>query len=125
MAVRDVPKEEVMRINAAGVGSIQRARRCRRRVLTRGEARRDKSNIDTDGRLVWTRVHRDFPGQATGVSDFRPAGKDFHGRLRKIQSRTKRKLGSARGSSLAIRSHWPNEDTPAGRCATIAQPSRS
>ncbi len=36
-----------------------------------------KVNIDTDGRLVWTRVHREFFRDHPGEFDFRPPGKTF------------------------------------------------
>jgi fructose-bisphosphate aldolase class II len=36
-----------------------------------------KVNIDTDGRLVWTRVHREFFRDHPGEFDFRPPGKIF------------------------------------------------
>ncbi len=34
-------------------------------------------NIDTDGRLVWTRVHREFFRDKPSEFDFRPPGKVF------------------------------------------------
>ena len=36
-----------------------------------------KVNIDTDGRLVWTRVHREFFRDHPEQFDFRPPGKIF------------------------------------------------
>ena len=36
-----------------------------------------KVNIDTDGRLVWTRVHREYFRDQPEVFDFRPPGKVF------------------------------------------------
>ena len=36
-----------------------------------------KVNIDTDGRLVWTRVHREFFRDKPAEFDFRPPGKIF------------------------------------------------
>lgn len=36
-----------------------------------------KVNIDTDGRLLWTRVHREFFQAKPGEFDFRPPGKIF------------------------------------------------
>ena len=36
-----------------------------------------KINIDTDGRLVWTRVHREYFRDKPEVFDFRPIGKVF------------------------------------------------
>jgi len=73
-----VPKEEVQRINAAGgeldpsakgVDADQFAR-----AATLGVT---KVNIDTDGRLVWTRVHREFFRDQPAKFDFRAPGKVF------------------------------------------------
>ena len=36
-----------------------------------------KVNIDTDGRLVWTRVHREYFRDKPAEFDFRPPGKIF------------------------------------------------
>jgi len=55
-----VPQEEVERINAAG-GKLSGAKGVDatqfRKAASLGVT---KINIDTDGRLVWTRVHREF-----------------------------------------------------------------
>ncbi len=55
-----VPQEEVARINAAG-GALKGAKGVDetqfRKAATLGVT---KVNIDTDGRLVWTRVHREW-----------------------------------------------------------------
>lgn len=73
-----VPQEEVERINAAGgrldpsakgVDADQFAR-----AATLGVT---KVNIDTDGRLVWTRVHREFFRDEPDGFDFRKPGKIF------------------------------------------------
>ena len=73
-----VPQEEVERINAAGgaldpsakgVDADQFAR-----AATLGVT---KVNIDTDGRLVWTRVHREFFRDTPEKFDFRAPGKVF------------------------------------------------
>src|SRR6185295_18477308 len=56
-----VPKEEVARINAAG-GTLDPSA-CgvnEEEYLPAAKLGVTKVNIDTDGRLVWTRVHREF-----------------------------------------------------------------
>ncbi len=43
-----------------------------------------KVNIDTDGRLVWTRVHREYFLQYPENFDLRPVGKVFMGEYAKF-----------------------------------------
>jgi fructose-bisphosphate aldolase class II len=72
-----VPKEEVDRINAAG-GKIQDSMGVDpKEYLPAAKLGVTKVNIDTDGRLVWTRVHREFFRDKPGEFDFRPPGKIF------------------------------------------------
>jgi hypothetical protein len=54
-----------------------------------------KINIDTDGRLVWTRVHREFFRDHPGEFDFRPPGKNFVEEYGKFIAKKNEKLGSA------------------------------
>jgi fructose-bisphosphate aldolase class II len=56
-----VPQEEVQRINAAG-GKLDPSARGvnEEEYLPAARLGVTKVNIDTDGRLVWTRVHREF-----------------------------------------------------------------
>ena len=72
-----VPQEEVARINAAG-GEIKGAKGVDanqfRKAATLGVT---KINIDTDGRLVWTRVHREVFRDHPEVFDLRNPGKIF------------------------------------------------
>ena len=61
-----------------------------------------KVNIDTDGRLVWTRVHREFFRDNPARFDFRPPGKIFVRGIREVHRAQKRQArlgGSARGRS--------------------------
>ena len=63
-----VPKDEVDRINKAGGKMEETSGVTRGRISPRPpNSASAKVNIDTDGRLVWTRVHREFfrdhPGQ--------------------------------------------------------------
>jgi len=54
-----------------------------------------KINIDTDGRLVWTRVHREFFRDKPGEFDFRPVGKTFMDEYAKFIESRNQLLGSA------------------------------
>src|SRR5947199_757486 len=73
-----VPAEEVQRINAAG-GKLNPSARGvnENEYLPAAKLGVTKVNIDTDGRLVWTRVHREFFRDKPGEFDFRPPGKIF------------------------------------------------
>ena len=73
-----VPEEEVRRINAAGGKLDARARGVdEEQFLPAAKLGVSKINIDTDGRLVWTRVHREFFRDHPEQFDFRPPGKIF------------------------------------------------
>ena len=54
-----------------------------------------KINIDTDGRLVWTRVHREFFLEKPENFDLRPPGKVFMAEYAKFIASKNEKLGSA------------------------------
>jgi fructose-bisphosphate aldolase class II len=54
-----------------------------------------KINIDTDGRLVWTRVHREFFRDKPAEFDFRPPGKIFIDEYAKFIASRNQLLGSA------------------------------
>ncbi|MEO6874699.1 MAG: class II fructose-bisphosphate aldolase, partial [Opitutaceae bacterium] len=54
-----------------------------------------KVNIDTDGRLVWTRVHREYFRDNPGDFDFRPPGKIFIEEYAKFIASRNVLLGSA------------------------------
>ncbi len=72
-----VPQDEVARINAAG-GALKGAKGVDPgQYLPAAKLGVCKINIDTDGRLVWTRVHREFFRDKPDVFDFRPVGKIF------------------------------------------------
>ena len=72
-----VPAEEVARINAAG-GELKGTKGVDEldfaRAVPLGVC---KVNIDTDGRLVWTRVHREFFRDHPEKFDLRDPGKIF------------------------------------------------
>jgi fructose-bisphosphate aldolase, class II len=72
-----VPEEEVARINAAG-GKLEGAKGVDPTQFKRAaELGVTKINIDTDGRLVWTRVHRELFRDRPEVFDLRTPGKIF------------------------------------------------
>ena len=72
-----VPQDEVARINAAG-GKIEGAKGVDATQFARAaKLGVTKINIDTDGRLVWTRVHREVFRDHPEVFDLRNPGKIF------------------------------------------------
>jgi fructose-bisphosphate aldolase class II len=90
-----VPQEEVARINAAG-GKLLGAKGVDagqfKEAATLGVT---KINIDTDGRLVWTRVHREFFLEKPENFDLRPPGKVFMAEYAKFIAAKNVYLGSA------------------------------
>lgn len=90
-----VPQEEVERINAAG-GSIKGAKGVDENEFARAATLGvTKVNIDTDGRLVWTRVHREYFRDHPAEFDLRPIGKVFMAEYAKFIAHKNEKLGSA------------------------------
>lgn len=90
-----VPQEEVARINAAG-GQIAGARGVDAEQFKRAaELGVTKINIDTDGRLVWTRVHREFFRDFPAKFDLRDPGKVFMAEYAKFIAEKNGYLGSA------------------------------
>src|SRR6202051_1675098 len=91
-----VPEEEVRRINEAGGKLDPSARGVDvEEYLPAARLGVTKINIDTDGRLVWTRVHREFFRGHPEQFDFRPPGKIFVEEYAKFIARKNGKLGSA------------------------------
>ena len=91
-----VPIDEVTRINAAGGTLDPTARGVNEdEYLPAAKLGVTKVNIDTDGRLVWTRVHREYFRDNPGSFDFRPPGKIFIEEYAKFIAHTCEKLGSA------------------------------
>jgi fructose-bisphosphate aldolase class II len=89
-----VPKDEVDRINAAG-GTIKDSMGVDvNEYLPAAKLGVTKINIDTDGRLVWTRVHREFFRDKPGDFDFRPPGKIFMEEYAKFIASRNKLLGS-------------------------------
>jgi fructose-bisphosphate aldolase, class II len=90
-----VPQEEVERINAAG-GQLKGARGVDENQFKRAsELGVTKINIDTDGRLVWTRVHREYFRDHPENFDLRPIGKLFMNEYASFIAYKNEKLGSA------------------------------
>jgi fructose-bisphosphate aldolase class II len=91
-----VPHEEVERINAAGGTMDPSARGVDEDEFARAVPLGvTKVNIDTDGRLVWTRVHREYFRDQPSKFDFRAPGKIFMGEYAKFIAHKNQKLGSA------------------------------
>ena len=97
-----VPQDEVERINAAG-GQLGGAKGVNadefKRAAVLGVT---KINIDTDGRLVWCRVHRESFKTDPKNFDLRPPGKVFMKEYAKFIAAKNEKLGSA-GQLEAVR----------------------
>ncbi len=73
-----VPREEVERINAAGGKLDPSAKGVDEEEFARAiPLGVTKINIDTDGRLVWTRVHREHFRDHPENFDFRKPGEEF------------------------------------------------
>ncbi|MBN1667364.1 MAG: ketose-bisphosphate aldolase, partial [Anaerolineales bacterium] len=90
-----VPEDEVARINAAG-GKLLGAKGVDANQFRRAaELGVTKINIDTDGRLVWTRVHREHFMAHPENFDLRPPGKVFMAEYANFIAAKNEKLGSA------------------------------
>ena len=90
-----VPQDEVERINAAG-GALKGARGVDpTQYLPAARLGVCKVNIDTDGRLVWTRVHREYFRDHPEVFDFRPIGKVYMEEYARFIASRNELLGSA------------------------------
>ena len=98
-----VPQDEVARINGAGGALDPSARGVDENEFARAaKLGVTKVNIDTDGRLVWTRVHREFFKDKPADFDFRTPGKIFIAEYGKFIAHKNEKLGSA-GQLAAIK----------------------
>lgn len=90
-----VPQEEVERINKAG-GNLKGTKGVDENQFRRAaQLGVTKVNIDTDGRLVWTRVHREHFLEHPDNFDLRPVGKVFMAEYAKFIASKNEKLGSA------------------------------
>lgn len=90
-----IPQDEVDRINAAG-GAIKGAKGVDpSQYLPAAKLGVCKINIDTDGRLVWCRVHREFFRDHPDKFDLREPGKIFMPEYAKFIASRNELLGSA------------------------------
>jgi len=90
-----VPQDEVERINKAG-GKLLGAKGVDATQFNRASKLGvTKINIDTDGRLVWTRVHREFFLEHPEVFDLRKPGAVFIKEYAKFIVEKNNYLGSA------------------------------
>ncbi|MGD9611624.1 MAG: ketose-bisphosphate aldolase [Kiritimatiellia bacterium] len=90
-----VPQDEVARINAAG-GDLKGASGVdASQFLGAAKLGVTKINIDTDGRLVWCRVHREFFKNHPEKFDLRDPGKVFMPEYAKFIAAKNVLLGSA------------------------------
>lgn len=91
-----VPKSEVEPINAAG-GKLDPSGRGvnEEEYLSAAKLGVTKVNIDTDGRPVWRRVHREFFRDHPEQFDFRSSGKIFMEEYASFIAHKNEKLGSA------------------------------
>jgi len=90
-----VPQDEVERINAAG-GKLLGAKGVDATQFKQAaKLGVTKINIDTDGRLVWTRVHREYFIEHPEGFDLRPPGKIFMTEYAKFIAQKNDYLGSS------------------------------
>jgi fructose-bisphosphate aldolase class II len=99
-----VPREEVERINAAGGALKDAAGVDAKQYLPAAKLGVCKVNIDTDGRLVWTRVHREYFRDDASGFDFRKPGEIFIKEYARFIASRNELLGSA-GQLDAVRRH--------------------
>ncbi len=90
-----VPQDEVERINAAG-GQMKGAKGVDEAEISKAATRGvTKVNIDTDGRLVWCRVHREAFRDDPSNFDLRKPGTVFQAEYAKYIAHKNEVLGSA------------------------------
>ena len=102
-----VPPEEVARINEAGGKLIGAAGVNTAEYLPAAKRGVCKVNIDTDGRLVWTRVHREHFRDNPEDIDFRAPGRKYMDEYAAFIASRNELLGSA-GQLEAVRKHVTN-----------------
>jgi len=90
-----VPQDEVHRINLAG-GKLKEGAKGvnEEEYLPAAKLGVTKVNVDTDGRLIWTRVHREHFLNKPEDFDLRGAGKDFMQAYADFIAHKNEKLGS-------------------------------
>jgi fructose-bisphosphate aldolase, class II len=103
-----VPASEVERINAAGGRMKDTSGVPEEQFRPAAKKGVCKVNIDTDGRLVWTRVHREFFRDHPEKFDLRDVGKPFMEEYAKLIAHKNEALGSA-GTLDEVRSRVVRE----------------
>ena len=106
---------EIKRINAAGGSLDGAASGVSEEELVRAIGLGiSKVNIGTDGRLIWTRVHREFFRERPGEFDFMPPGRTYMDAYADFVAAKCETLGAARrAGSPATASLPPVERTAA------------
>ena len=89
-----VPKSEIDRINAAGGAMKETSGVPEDDFIPAAKLGVCKVNIDTDGRLVWTRVHREFFRDHPDKFDLRDPGKIYVEEYAKMIEHKSQVLGS-------------------------------
>jgi fructose-bisphosphate aldolase class II len=90
-----VPPDEIARINKAGGKMLDASGVPEDQFLPAAKMGVCKVNIDTDGRLVWTRVHREFFRDFPEKFDLRDPGKVYIEEYAKMIAFKNKMLGSA------------------------------
>ncbi len=91
-----VPADEIRRINAAGGALAPSARGVSESDLARAIVLGiTKVNIGTDGRLLWTRVHREFFQERPSDFDFMAPGRTYLAAFAQFVARKCERLGAA------------------------------
>jgi fructose-bisphosphate aldolase class II len=90
-----VPKEEIVRINAAGGKMKDTSGVPEEHFQPAAKLGVCKVNVDTDGRLVWTRVHREFFRDQPDKFDLRDPGKIYIEEYAKMIAHKNEVFGSA------------------------------
>lgn len=99
-----IPQEEVLRIEAAG-GKLTGARGVDENDLTKvHEFGVVKINIDSDGRLIWTRIHREYFRDKLNGIDLRDPGKIYMKDYADFIAHKNEKFGSANKLELVKKS---------------------
>ena len=103
-----VPKSEIERINGAGGQLDQSASGVSENEIAQAIALGvAKVNIGTDGRLIWTRVHREFFQQSPKEFDFIAPGRVYINEFAAFVAAKCERLSSAGKAALAAEASTP------------------
>ena len=110
-----MPKREVERINAVGGNLAESASGVTEADLLKAiQFGITKVNLATDGRLIWTRVHREFFRDRPGEFDFMLPGQTY---MRDFAEYVAAKCESLGSAGKANRSPIPNDGNIAAAAA--------